>query len=89
MKHALKEEVAKIIIERAYAFPEETDAEVAAFSSRFRVIAYDSVNHGHSANTPRGCAGARPPGGERSRAPSRATCCSSCPSWRSPTRSGP
>jgi len=25
-----------------------------AFSDRFRVIAYDSVNHGHSANSPRG-----------------------------------
>jgi pimeloyl-ACP methyl ester carboxylesterase len=28
--------------------------QVAAFSPRFRVIAYDSVNHGHSSNSPRG-----------------------------------
>ena len=26
----------------------------AAFAARFRVIAYDSVNHGHSSNSPRG-----------------------------------
>ncbi len=31
-----------------------------AFSGRFRVIAYDSVNHGHSANSPAGPARARP-----------------------------
>ncbi|HKF74597.1 MAG TPA: alpha/beta hydrolase [Candidatus Dormibacteraeota bacterium] len=28
--------------------------QFAVFSSRFRVIAYDSVNHGHSSNSPRG-----------------------------------
>ena len=28
--------------------------QAAAFSARFRVIAYDSVNHGHSSNSPRG-----------------------------------
>lgn len=27
--------------------------QVAAFRDRFRVIAYDSVNHGHSSNSPR------------------------------------
>jgi pimeloyl-ACP methyl ester carboxylesterase len=28
--------------------------QAAAFATRFRVIAYDSVNHGHSSNSPRG-----------------------------------
>lgn len=28
--------------------------QIAAFRDRFRVIAYDSVNHGHSMNSPRG-----------------------------------
>jgi pimeloyl-ACP methyl ester carboxylesterase len=28
--------------------------QMAAFSPRFRVIAYDSVNHGHSSSSPRG-----------------------------------
>lgn len=28
--------------------------QFAAFSDRYRVIAYDSVNHGHSSNSPRG-----------------------------------
>ncbi len=28
--------------------------QLDAFSDRFRVIAYDSVNHGHSSNSPRG-----------------------------------
>lgn len=28
--------------------------QAAAFAPRFRVIAYDSVNHGHSSNSPRG-----------------------------------
>jgi pimeloyl-ACP methyl ester carboxylesterase len=28
--------------------------QVAAFAPRFRVVAYDSVNHGHTSNSPRG-----------------------------------
>ncbi|HSR22660.1 MAG TPA: alpha/beta hydrolase, partial [Candidatus Eisenbacteria bacterium] len=28
--------------------------QAAAFAARYRVIAYDSVNHGHSSNSPRG-----------------------------------